>query len=112
MSDQDDVQPDVALAAAGVVPVLSSSYNRTDMHRDFVRTFDSVEGRRVLGHLLAWSRLWENGLIGGLPASEALLISEGKRSIGQSLLSHMQGIIGKPDEEVIYGGRARNKRNG
>lgn len=81
------------------------------MHRDFIRVFGTDEGRRVLGHLLAWSELWGHGLAGGLSPSEALLIHEGKRAIGLSLLAHMQGVIGRHDEEVIYGGRARGKRS-
>lgn len=114
--DDDGIGPDQVSAVSALVPPLGDSYRRIDMIRDFRRVFlGSDEGRRVLGHLLAWCGHGASGLTEGLSPSESLLIHEGKRSIGISLMGWLQTIPSEPDldtePKVIYGGRNRDQHN-
>ncbi len=87
------------------MPHLTANYTRTDMHRDFKRAMSTDEGRRVLGHLLAWCGLTSQAPpVQGTTASEAVLIHEGRRSVGLKLLLQLNGVVGKDDEKVTYGG--------
>lgn len=99
-----EVAPDAALAHAGAVPPLSN-YTRADMWRDLATAFGTNEGRRALGHILAWCTLWTPTVVEkGQSATEAALIHEGRRMVGLLLLQHLQSISGEAEQEVTYGG--------
>lgn len=103
-----DTTPDVLMAAQAAVPVLPQAYNRTDMFRDFRRVFATDEGRRVLGHLMAWTGMTSPARGSDrMTASEAAIFHEGTRAVGMQLLLHLDRINGRDDEKVIYGGHAR-----
>ena len=103
-----EVPPETALSIAGAVPALPRRYTRIDMHRDFKRCFASDEGRRVMGHILAWSGLWAHTpMQKGLTAAESALVHEGRRTLALAIMQWCEGAIGKHDEQVNYGGRLR-----
>ena len=103
-----EVTPDVLMAADAAVPRLPQAYTRLDMHRDFRRVFATDEGRRVLGHLMAWAGLTMPARGSDrMTASEAAIFHEGCRAVGLQLLLHLNQINGKDDEKVIYGGHTR-----
>lgn len=78
------------------------------MHRDFVRTFETKEGQRVLRHVLMWTsaHIGINEPPVAMTASEASLFFEGCRRIGFKLTEAMNEPA-DGDQEVGYGGRER-----
>lgn len=90
-----------------VIPPLTN-YTRADMYSDFRKVFGTGEGRRVMGHIMAWCDFYAPTVIPkDMTATEAALVHEGKRIVGILLAKALRPVdSSRAEEKVGYGGRS------
>jgi len=62
-------------------------YGPEDLYRDFVRTFSTPSGRRVLAQILVWCNVWDRSHVTGDALETAK--NEGARDIGLRVMETM-----------------------